>query len=464
MENEFEKGFMAGFLLNQRKSDTPDEPDEPTINIKWTYPSNWLQLPEPSENQIVLLVNAKYSSSDRRIEYVMQHVHSSNTTINWGDGTEYYREYHSYKAGTGHDTGESEQWIITITFDESQEIRSEYLDSLHTTNSTISTLAMKIGNTRYISSSLGCTSSAMQYIKILNDELNISYSFSSAYRLCKVELSEKITKIPNSCFNNAHNLSDINLLNITEIGTNAFRNCYLLNPSGKMPNLTTIGNYGFYNTGTKNCIFPKLTSIGDYAFSECPMLTNVIIPDGVTSIGNYAFYRCKFTNIVIPDGVTSIGDYAFYGCKITNVVIPDSVTSIGNYAFSNCPMLTKITMSNSVVTIGQYVFSGCLSLQSINLENATIIGYCEFANCKNLKTIKANKVLSIGTGAFQSCSRLLTAEFSSCNSVGAAAFQYCYTLRSCILASGADIYKTAFQDSYLVKVKYAETGSEELNT
>ena len=464
MENEFEKGFMAGFLLNQRKSDTPDEPDEPTINIKWTYPSNWLQLPEPSENQIVLLVDAAYSSS-RTIAYNRHHVGSSDTTINWGDGTEFYSESHSYTAGTGHDTGESEQWIITITFDESQEIGSEYLYALYsgTTNSTMSTLAMKIGNTRYILS-LNCTSSAIQYIKILNDDLNTSYSFSSAYRLCKVELSEKITKIPNSCFKSAYNLSDINLLNITEIGTNAFRNCYLLNPSGKMPNLTTIGNYGFYNTGIKNCIFPKLTSIGDYAFSGCSMLTNAIIPDGVTSIGNYAFYKTNITNVVIPDGVTSIGNYAFYRCKITNVVIPDSVTSIGNYAFSDCPMLTKITMSNSVITIGQYIFSGCLALQSINLENVTTIGYSEFANCKNLKTIKANKVLSIGTSAFQNCPRLLTAEFSSCNSVGASAFVYCYTLRSCILASGANIHNTAFNYSYLLEIKYAETESEELNT
>ena len=63
MENEFEKGFMAGFLINQRKS-TNEEDESDSTSKKWTYPSNWLKLPEPADNQIIVLFDAdKYGSN-----------------------------------------------------------------------------------------------------------------------------------------------------------------------------------------------------------------------------------------------------------------------------------------------------------------------------------------------------------------------------------------------------------------
>ena len=52
MENEFEKGFMAGFLINQRKSTN----EEDSTSEKWTYPSNWLPLSKVRDNEISALV------------------------------------------------------------------------------------------------------------------------------------------------------------------------------------------------------------------------------------------------------------------------------------------------------------------------------------------------------------------------------------------------------------------------
>ena len=88
MENEFEKGFMVGYLLNQHKS---DESDESKTDDKCEYPSNWLKLPEPSENQVILLADnrgnrqniypsVKLSYIGRFSNLCTQYVH-----IDWGD-------------------------------------------------------------------------------------------------------------------------------------------------------------------------------------------------------------------------------------------------------------------------------------------------------------------------------------------------------------------------------------------
>ena len=417
MENEFEKGFIAGYLINYHKDDDKPKPDQKT----WTYPSNWLKLPEPADNQIIVLFDADKHGSNSSLQYYRGtcgiEIPSGGTDdikVNWGDGTGDWTFWnadkygnsanyaHEFIPGTGHDTGESEQWIVTWTFNEEREVGEEYLFSLcYTTYSSKAAMrmpAIKIGNTKYLNSdsnsSIGTSKSLLRYIKILNDELNITYKFHGASHLSKVELSESITKIPYKCFSNAYNLFDINLTNITEIGDSAFSSCCKLNPSGKMPNLTTIGNYAFQNTGITSCNFPKLTSIGQYAFSSCSLMTNITIPKGVTYINNYAFQSCQ-------------------------------------------------------------------SLRSVDLSNVTEIGTYAFTMCSSLKTIKSDKVLTINNAAFRSCNRLLTAEFPSCNSVGNMAFQNCYCLELCILASGADIDSTAFSNTYICEVKFEESKESE---
>jgi hypothetical protein len=150
----------------------------------------------------------------------------------------------------------------------------------------------------------------------------------------------------------------------------------------------------------------NITNIGSEAFFQCYFLTSMTIPESVTSIGSYAFAYCRrLTNIAvntgnpnyassggvlfnktittliqfpqgladlagsytIPDSVTNVGDGAFVGSSgltpgLTNVTIGNSVTSIGNSAFWGCSSLTSVTIPNSVTSVGNYAFTGCTLL------------------------------------------------------------------------------------------------------
>ena len=88
----------------------------------------------------------------------------------------------------------------------------------------------------------------------------------------------------------------------------------------------------------------------------CNMLQAVEVGRNVTSIGNYAFYNCySLSSIVISNSVTSIGNHAFGYCySLSSIVISNSVTSIGNYAFYNCYGMAFYDFSQctSVPTLG----------------------------------------------------------------------------------------------------------------
>ena len=117
----------------------------------------------------------------------------------------------------------------------------------------------------------------------------------------------------------------------------------------------------------------NLTSIGNYAFYDCDALTSITIPNSVTSIRSSAFESCsRLTSITIPNSVTSIGDGAFFYCSsLTSITIPNSVTSIGYSAFNSCSSITSISIPNSVTSIGDNAFYGCSRLTSITCLGST---------------------------------------------------------------------------------------------
>lgn len=157
----------------------------------------------------------------------------------------------------------------------------------------------------------------------------------------------------------------------------------------KTYNVTTIGEYAFYNCKIKSITIPNsISKIESLAFSGCTNLTSIEIPNSVMSIGYDAFKGCTgLEKVIIPDiaawcGI-DIGShdesnplyyakhlYSDENTEIKNLIIPNGVTSIAYCAFQECIGLTSIEIPNSVTSIGQSAFQGCTGLTSIEIPNS----------------------------------------------------------------------------------------------
>lgn len=215
--------------------------------------------------------------------------------------------------------------------------------------------------------------------------------------------------------------------NVTDIASDAFRDCTWLT-SVTIPNsIKNIGDYAFYNcSGLKSLYIPAgITSIGFKAFSACRGLVSInvdkfnktfcskngilfnyavstliyaptgiqgskSIPDTVTTIGDFAYEDCTdLTSVIIPNKVKSIGEGAFKHCtKLKSVTIPNSVIDIANGAFEGCREFIELSIPNSVKSIGENAFSGCNNLRSVTIPNSVaLVGLKAFWGCEQLSSI-----------------------------------------------------------------------------
>ncbi len=202
---------------------------------------------------------------------------------------------------------------------------------------------------------------------------------------------------------------------LTEIPSEAFKECRYLTCVNIPSSVTSIGRYAFSDSPLSSVTIPSsVTSIGDYAFSRCARLKSVAIPESVTSIGNNVFDYCDFlTSVTIPDTVTSIGNSAFANCfSLTDVNIPSSVTSIGRSAFTYCESLTSVKIPDSVTSIGNGAFAGCSKLTSVTVPDGVTSTDSTFSRCSSLTTVTIPKsIASIGFGTFYQCGNMTTVNY-----------------------------------------------------
>lgn len=231
--------------------------------------------------------------------------------------------------------------------------------------------------------------------------------------------------------------SQIDGVDVTGIGNDAFAWC---------SNLTSI------------TVPNGVTSIGDGAFFNCEYLTSVTIPNSVTSIGEDAFAWCSYlTSVTIPDSVISIGNEAFYSCySLETITIPNSVTSIGKSAFENCKGLIIVTISDSVTSIDDGAFGGCTNLRRINVDSGnpnyssldgdlfnkdktTLIQYA--IGKANTQYTIPDSVTSIVGNAFFSCYNITSITIpAGVTSIDSSAFLYCRKLANIDVDSGNPNY------------------------
>lgn len=202
--------------------------------------------------------------------------------------------------------------------------------------------------------------------------------------------------------------------NISSIGNYAFYNCHNLKVLTISEGVTSIGIGSFaYSEDLETAILPdSVTSIENGAFTFCESLKSVDMPNTMTYLGTGVFHCCdSLSSIVLPEGITSIPANTFYGCWLTSINIPDTVTSIGDCAFYEC-RISNIEIPNGVKSIGNHAFWNG-ALKSISLpDSVETIGTTAFYKNNRMETIRLSRNLkAIGRDAFKYCTRLESAVY-----------------------------------------------------
>ncbi|MCR4661914.1 MAG: leucine-rich repeat protein [Clostridia bacterium] len=234
--------------------------------------------------------------------------------------------------------------------------------------------------------------------------------------------------------------NEITVPELIEITNNNNTNSYFVTRIGAAANgSTNIPNGQFIGRETtKVTISPRITEIGEDAFRDCYSLQEVVFTDRDSTglvISNYAFYGCTdLEKMIIPNTVTEIKDYSFAYCtsltgldskfviqeSISNsqnliigkntfyyctglqeLYLPRQVASIGQYAFSYCENMNELKFSvySRLVTIGAYAFSYS-GLVTINIpDTVQKVNNYAFSNCKKLNSIYLNRIIMEGVSA-----------------------------------------------------------------
>lgn len=179
-----------------------------------------------------------------------------------------------------------------------------------------------------------------------SDWVNLFINDTSLTSFNELVQATSCTTLGNSAFEGCTNLQQINISNITSVGTDCFQNCRNCTFNGTLNNLQSIGHQAFQNcqqlTGSLTL---NLTSLGDSAF-ERSAISSITINGSITSIPNYAFSNCtNLASVTLPNSITSIGTAAFENCSSLSsaIVIPNTVTYIGSRAFQQCRNISSIT-------------------------------------------------------------------------------------------------------------------------
>lgn len=305
-----------------------------------------------------------------------------------------------------------------------------------------------------------------------------SEMFAGCQKLCSVNLLGSHITIPERCFCDCINLTEIDIAKTALIKDEAFCGCQNLSVS-TIPADTFVAASAFEETGVTDVIIEDISKIDNRVFADCKslkkliinvadgptsvpsalvkgcknlqtvmftgrtknltvieaaafketkMLTTISLPEAVKTISKEAFYHSAIQSIHLPKNLKQIGTMAFAGNGLKNIVIPNKTKKLGDYAFRNCTELTEVTLPESVTKIPSGIFEGCCSLKTVNAPNVDTVCEHAFYGCKNLETFDFSKLQTLEHMAFAYTgiheaifsNRLVnlgTAIFSSCNNL-----------------------------------------------
>lgn len=244
------------------------------------------------------------------------------------------------------------------------------------------------------------------------------FDYHPKYEFTSVKVGDGITNVGSNAFRDCDSLTSVSIgSDVVTIGEYAFNNCMELRSVALPDSVRTVGEgaFGFCMAMATLDLGSGITTIGDYAFERCDVLTELVIPNSVTSLGRSAFENCGVTELQIGTGLTTLPYSVFWRMtKLKSVTIPGNVKTIGDSAFGGCTSLKDITLSQGIQTLGNSSFSNC-AVEAITLPSSvTSVGSYAFSDCTSLSiaTFQGNAP-AFGTDVFDGCDSELTIYYSS---------------------------------------------------
>lgn len=307
-----------------------------------------------------------------------------------------------------------------------------------------------------------------------------SAMFEKCQKLHSINLLGSHITIPERCFCNCINLTEIDITKTALIKDEAFRGCQNLSVS-TIPADTLVAVSAFSESGATDVIIEDISKVCNRVFADCKSLKKLTInvadrptsvssalvkgcknlqtvvftgrtknltvieaaafketknlntislPDTIKTISKEAFYDSGIENIHLPENLRQIGTMAFAGSGLKDIVIPNKIKKLGDYAFYNCIELTAVTLPESVTKIPSGIFEDCCSLKTVNVPNVDTICDHAFYGCKNLETFDFSKLQSLDLMAF-AYTGIREAVFSDkFSQLGISAFHHCKNLQT----------------------------------
>lgn len=277
-----------------------------------------------------------------------------------------------------------------------------------------------------------------------------SEMFTECQKLHSINLLGSHITIPERCFGNCTNLTEIDITKTALIKDEAFRGCQNLSVS-TIPADTLVAVSAFEESGVTDVTIEDISKISNRVFADCKSLekltinvadgptsvpsalvkgcknlqtvvftgrtknltvieaaafketknlNTVSLPDTIKTISKEAFYDSGIENIHLPEGLKQVGTMAFARSGLKDIIIPNKIKKLGEYAFHNCEELTEVTLPESVTKIPSGIFENCYSLKTVNAPNVDTVCDHAFYNCKNLETFDFSKLQSLELMAF----------------------------------------------------------------
>ena len=214
--------------------------------------------------------------------------------------------------------------------------------------------------------------------------------------------------------------------------------------SSNYTNDYVVGKYMIFGSKKLTSItLPSNTiEIEDDALWNCPLLTEINIPEGCKTIGRCAFEETGITSLFIPKNVTSIGWGITQGCKSLNslsvdtnnqyydsrnncnaviesetgkimaacrkTVIPETATEIDIHGFCSSPKV--LIIPGNIKKAGVSAFEDNTDLEELIIEAGVKYLYPScFKNCTNLKSVILPEGFNdVSNDVFMGCTSLKT--------------------------------------------------------